>query len=152
MLFYLAKVWYRQLTRSHGRWLTFITMLSILYFFSAQLTISIHVHLKQSQFTNKWIESLGVNTTIIWVPISALFAFLLAILIVYRVRWLWKVSLIAGFTGLDLLLYILKVLHPKSYWLFMFTLLARVVVLLMGLTFDRLLRRKEVHSETDTSH
>jgi hypothetical protein len=147
LLFYLAKVWFRRLNRPHGRSLTFITMLSILYFFSLQLHLSINLHLKQGQFISQWINALGVNSNIIAVPINVLFAFSLTILIVYRVQWFWKATLIAGFTGLDLLLYMLKVSQPKSYWLFMFLLFARVIVLLIGLAFDRLLRNNEVHSE-----
>jgi hypothetical protein len=147
LLFYLAKIWYRRLNRPHGRSFTFITMLSILYFFSLQLHMSINLHLKQGQFISKWIEALGVNSNIIMAPINVLFAFSLTILIVYRVRWYWKATLIAGFTGLDLLLYMLKVSQPKSYLLFLFLLFARVIVLFIGLNFNRLLRNNEVHSE-----
>lgn len=140
LLFYLAKAWYRRLNRSHGRRVAFLTMLSILYFFSMQFHLSIILHLKQGQFYIKWLNALGINSNIIMAPINVLFAFSLTILIVYHVRRLWKAALIAGFTGLDLLLFILNVLNPKSYWLFVLLLLARVIVLLIGLTFDRLLR------------
>jgi hypothetical protein len=145
LLCYLAKVWYRRLSRPHGRSLTFITMLSILYYFSIQFHLSINLHLKQGQFISKWIEALGVNSNIIALPINVLFAFLLTILIVYRVRWFWTATLITGFTGLDLLLYMLKVLQPNSYWLFIFLLFARVIVLFIGLAFDQLLRNNEVN-------
>jgi hypothetical protein len=111
---HLAKVWYRRLNRPHGRSLTFITMLSILYYFSIQLHLSINLHLKQSQFISKWIKALGVNSNIIAAPINVLLAFSLTILIDFRVRWFWKATLIAGLTEMDLLLYMLKVSQPKS--------------------------------------
>jgi hypothetical protein len=148
LLFFLAKGWYRRLNRPHGRGLTFITMLSILYAFSLQLHLHITLHLKSGQYTIKWLEALGVNSSIITTPINVLFAFSLAILILYRVRWFWIAALIAGFTGMDLLLYMLNVLHPRSYWLFVLLLLARVIVLLVGLAFDKLLRKNEVLSES----
>jgi hypothetical protein len=135
------------MSRPHGRSLTFITMLSILYFFSIDFHLSINLYLKQGQFISKWIEALGVNSNIIMAPINVLFAFSLTILIIYRVRWFWKATLIAGFTGLDLLLYMLNISQPKSYLLFLFLLFARVIVLFIGLNFNRLLRNNEVHSE-----
>jgi hypothetical protein len=143
LLFYLAKVWFLRLNLPHGRSLTFLTMFSILYFFSVQFNLSINLHLKQGQFISEWIKAQGVNSNIITIPINVLFAYLLTIQIVYRVRWFWKATLIAGFTGLDLLLNMLNVLHPKSYWLFMFLLFARVIVQFIGLTFDRLLRNND---------
>jgi hypothetical protein len=145
LLFFFAKWWYRQLNRSHGRKLTFLTVVSILYCLNAKLYIFIQNDLKHGRFFNKWIEAHGVNSTIILAPLSLFIAILLAILIVYRVRWWWRAALIFGLTGLDLLLYFLKVLYPNSYWLFALMFLGRVIILFIGLAFDRLLRNKELY-------
>jgi hypothetical protein len=64
LLFFFAKWWYRQLNRSHGRKLTFLTVVSILYCLNAKLYILIQNDLKHGRFFNKWIEAHGVNSTV----------------------------------------------------------------------------------------
>lgn len=145
-LFMIAKWWYRELNRPHGRVLTFATLMSIAYMFRQQFSLHIYLHLKGGQFSIKWMESIGLKSIYFTVPINLLFAFALALLVVNRVRWYWDAALIAAFSGIDFLLYMLKWLQPKAFWLFVLLLLARVVILLICLAFDRLIRKNEVSS------
>jgi hypothetical protein len=140
----LGKSWFRRLNRSHGRALTFVTLLFILFVLRANFEVILIPILKTNQYHVKWLESLGIPSHSILTPFSMLTAVIFTSLIVFRARWFWKAIAVVGIFVLDLALVGLNVSIPRTNWYYIFAILEDVLVLLIGLRFARLLRENEV--------
>lgn len=137
----VAKVWFRNLNKAHGRLLLFITLVAILSGLRSTFAIVSYSILETRRFTVPWIEALGrdstaVNTLII-LPVEVFFS----LLILYNCRFFWKIAVIILFFLFDLYLRKLNIVHSLTPWDDLYIITADVTTLLLGVYFNRMLQK-----------
>ncbi len=141
LLLGVAKVWFRNLNKAHGRLLSFVTLVAILSAIRSTFSIVSYSILETRQFTVPWIEALGrdstaVNTLII-LPSMAIFSFL----ILYNYRIFWKITVITLFFLFDLLLRKLNIVHSLTPWDNLYVIAADIATFLLGVYFKSILQK-----------